>query len=165
MLLVSVAVILPTLRAGIAEYDEYLLQKAEEAKMASLEAFHSDPMNVTDHLNLQVHLYVQIFDLFFYLSFCGLIIFRCFLVKIVCWFVKFWVAELWRGAIARGGAWRNTTGRAWPQTPSTGAGVATQTGPTTVRNLPLVCLVLAEKPEAVWRVRSMSSLIPLTLMS
>ena len=58
MVLVSMAVLMPTLRAGIAEFDDFLLQKSEEAKQASLEAFHPDPMNVTDHFNQHVHLYV-----------------------------------------------------------------------------------------------------------
>lgn len=58
LVLVSMAVLMPTIRASIAEYDDFLLQKAEEAKQASLEAFHPDPMNVTDHFNQQVHLYV-----------------------------------------------------------------------------------------------------------
>lgn len=62
LVLVSImAVFMPTLRAGIAEFDEYLLQKADEAKQAALEAFHPDPMNVTDHLNHHVHLYVPLF--------------------------------------------------------------------------------------------------------
>lgn len=58
MVLVSVAVMIPTLKAGIAEFDDFLLQQADKAKRASLKAFDPNPMNVTDHLNHHVHLYV-----------------------------------------------------------------------------------------------------------
>lgn len=58
MVLASMAVMIPTLRAGIAEFDDFLLQEADEAKKAALQAFDPNPMNVTDHLNHHVHLYV-----------------------------------------------------------------------------------------------------------
>ena len=59
VLLLSMAVLMPTLRAGIAEYDDFLLKKAVAAEQVAHEAYNPDPMNVTNHLNLQVHLYVH----------------------------------------------------------------------------------------------------------
>ncbi|KAG7017718.1 putative pectate lyase P59 [Cucurbita argyrosperma subsp. argyrosperma] len=59
LLLLSMAVLMPSLRAGIAEYDDFLLQQAEEAKQAALKAYHPHPMNVTDHFNHHVYLALQ----------------------------------------------------------------------------------------------------------
>ncbi|XP_022928644.1 pectate lyase-like [Cucurbita moschata] len=56
VLLLSMAVLMPTIRAGIAEYDDFLLKKAVAAEQVAQEAYNPDPMNVTNHLNLQVHL-------------------------------------------------------------------------------------------------------------
>ena len=61
LVLLSMAVLMPSLRAGIAEYDDFLLQQAEEAKQAALKAYHPHPMNVTDHFNHHVYLYVSTF--------------------------------------------------------------------------------------------------------
>nr|CAN69905.1 hypothetical protein VITISV_001007 [Vitis vinifera] len=48
------AVIAPTIRANIAEYDDYWKEREEEAKKAALEAFHPTPQEVNDHFNLHV---------------------------------------------------------------------------------------------------------------
>lgn len=47
--------ILPTLGAHIADFDEDWKKRAEEARKATLEAYHPNPYNVTDHLNHEVH--------------------------------------------------------------------------------------------------------------
>ncbi|GAV63758.1 Pec_lyase_C domain-containing protein/Pec_lyase_N domain-containing protein [Cephalotus follicularis] len=50
----SLAVIVPTLRAHIAEYDEYWKQRAAEAHQAAEEAYNPNPEKMTDEFNSQV---------------------------------------------------------------------------------------------------------------
>lgn len=50
----SLAVIVPTLQAHIAEYDEYWKQRAAEAEQANVEAYHPNPEAITEHFNSQV---------------------------------------------------------------------------------------------------------------
>ncbi|MGD7340682.1 hypothetical protein ACQCRO_27650, partial [Ralstonia pseudosolanacearum] len=45
--------------AHIGEFDEYWHNRTEEAKRIALESYHPNPLEVTDHLNLNVHLALQ----------------------------------------------------------------------------------------------------------
>ncbi|KAF3780095.1 Pectate lyase [Nymphaea thermarum] len=40
---------------NIAEHDDYWKMRAEAARNASLDSYHSDPFNVTNHFNYEVH--------------------------------------------------------------------------------------------------------------
>ncbi|CAK7326976.1 unnamed protein product [Dovyalis caffra] len=51
----SQAVLVPTLRAHIGEFDEYWKNRADESRKAAQQAFHPDPMNVTNQFNLHVN--------------------------------------------------------------------------------------------------------------
>lgn len=66
---VSFAALVPTLRANIGEFDEVLQKKAEQARLAALEAYTPNPEEVTEHLNLHVRMWVwslyQFFDSFY----------------------------------------------------------------------------------------------------
>ena len=54
--LFAFAITMPCLEAAdFVEYDEHLLQKTEEAKKASLEAYKPFPENVTSEFNYHVH--------------------------------------------------------------------------------------------------------------
>jgi len=55
ILLVSFAVIVPSLRAHIAEFDKFWQQKSEEAKKAALEAYQPNPEEITEQLNWRVY--------------------------------------------------------------------------------------------------------------
>jgi pectate lyase len=57
MLLVFFALAMQTstLKAGIANFDEYWKKRAEEAKEASREAYEPNPAKVTKHFNDEVH--------------------------------------------------------------------------------------------------------------
>lgn len=49
------AITIPTtVRANIADFDEHWQQRAAEAKKAAHEAYHDDPIAVTEHFNKQV---------------------------------------------------------------------------------------------------------------
>ncbi|KAF8399421.1 hypothetical protein HHK36_015286 [Tetracentron sinense] len=50
----SSAVIIPTLRAHIGDFDEVWQKRAEEAKKAALEAYDPNPDEVTNHFNTHV---------------------------------------------------------------------------------------------------------------
>ncbi|OWM75976.1 probable pectate lyase P59 [Punica granatum] len=56
LLFVTFAVIVPGFSAHIAEFDEYWQKRAEQAENATLEAYHPNPSEVTNHLNQHVHL-------------------------------------------------------------------------------------------------------------
>lgn len=47
--------LLATLAVAVAEYDEYTVNRLESARRAALEAYESDPFNVTSEINLHVH--------------------------------------------------------------------------------------------------------------
>ncbi|KAK4790865.1 hypothetical protein SAY86_031278 [Trapa natans] len=51
----SLSLIFTGLRAHIAELDEYWQKRADEAAKAIEEAYHPNPEEVTDHLNIHVH--------------------------------------------------------------------------------------------------------------
>jgi pectate lyase len=55
ILLVSFAVIVPSLRAHIAEFDKFWQQKSEEAKKAALVAYQPNPEEITEQLNSRVY--------------------------------------------------------------------------------------------------------------
>lgn len=44
--------------ANIGEYDDYLREKAKEARRLAVEAYEPNPLNVTSEFNMHVHLYV-----------------------------------------------------------------------------------------------------------
>jgi pectate lyase len=52
---VSFAVLIPSLWANIAEFDDYWQQRADEAKKAALEAYHPNPEEVTEQINTHVN--------------------------------------------------------------------------------------------------------------
>lgn len=52
-LLMTIAI--PALKANIGEHDEVWKLREEEAHQSAKEAYKHDPVNVTDHLNLEVH--------------------------------------------------------------------------------------------------------------
>lgn len=54
LVFVSLALALPGLWAHIAEFDEYWQERARKAENATLEAYHPNPTEVTNHLNLNV---------------------------------------------------------------------------------------------------------------
>lgn len=58
-LLVTFAIVIPCLEAGIAEFDDFLKAQADEAQKIALEAYVPVPEDVTDELNFHVHLYVS----------------------------------------------------------------------------------------------------------
>ncbi|KAJ8773753.1 hypothetical protein K2173_006403 [Erythroxylum novogranatense] len=51
-----VTVIVPSIDAHVAEFDEYWSRKLTEAQTANLDAYHPDPWNVTHHFNAHVHM-------------------------------------------------------------------------------------------------------------
>ncbi|TKY50294.1 Pectate lyase [Spatholobus suberectus] len=55
-LLVTVAITIPCLKAGIAEFDDFLKAQADEAHKLALESYVPQPEEVTEELNLHVHL-------------------------------------------------------------------------------------------------------------
>uniref|UniRef100_A0A2N9FAB7 Pectate lyase n=1 Tax=Fagus sylvatica TaxID=28930 RepID=A0A2N9FAB7_FAGSY len=52
---VSFAVLIPSLWANIAEFDDYWQQRADKAKKAALEAYHPNPEEVTEQINTHVN--------------------------------------------------------------------------------------------------------------
>lgn len=52
---VSFAVIVPTLHAHIASFDDYWKQRAEEAQKAAQEAYNPNPEEITNDLNSHVN--------------------------------------------------------------------------------------------------------------
>lgn len=61
LLMAALAITIPCLEANIGEFDEYLREKAKQARRAALEAFEPNPLNVTSEINKHVHLYVKFF--------------------------------------------------------------------------------------------------------
>jgi pectate lyase len=55
LVLFALAMQTSTLKAGIANFDEYWKKRAEEAKEASREAYEPNPEKVTKHFNDEVH--------------------------------------------------------------------------------------------------------------
>ncbi|XP_027358994.1 pectate lyase-like [Abrus precatorius] len=55
--LVTLAITIPCLEAGIGEFDDYLKVQSEEARQRALESYVPDPEAVTQELNFHVHLY------------------------------------------------------------------------------------------------------------
>lgn len=51
---VSFALVIPGLRANIADFDEYWQERAKAAEEATLEAYHPDPKEITNQLNFNV---------------------------------------------------------------------------------------------------------------
>ena len=47
--------ILPVLNANIGEWDEVWTKREHEARNRTLEAYHPNPRNVVDHLNMHVN--------------------------------------------------------------------------------------------------------------
>lgn len=58
LVMAALAITIPCLEANIGEFDNYLRQKAKQARRAALEAYEPNPLNVTSELNKHVHLYV-----------------------------------------------------------------------------------------------------------
>lgn len=48
--------VIPSLKGHIGEYDDVWQKRAEEAKKASMDAYHPNPEEITFKLNEQVHL-------------------------------------------------------------------------------------------------------------
>lgn len=59
LFLATLAITVPSLRANIAEFDEYYQKRSEEARRAVHAAYEPDPFNVTADLNLHINLFVQ----------------------------------------------------------------------------------------------------------
>ncbi|KAG9154511.1 hypothetical protein Leryth_014959 [Lithospermum erythrorhizon] len=51
----SFGVIIPTLMAHVAEYDEYWRRRAQESLNNTLKAYHPEPENITASVNMAVH--------------------------------------------------------------------------------------------------------------
>lgn len=49
------AVMVPVLRANIADFDEVWQKRAEEAKKAAMDAYEPDPDKVAEDFNQRVH--------------------------------------------------------------------------------------------------------------
>ncbi|KAI4303887.1 hypothetical protein MLD38_039471 [Melastoma candidum] len=49
------ATVLPIVEANIANFDEVWQKRAEDARKAALDAYHPDPLNITNDLNRRVH--------------------------------------------------------------------------------------------------------------
>lgn len=56
--LVAFAITIPCLNAGIAEFDEFLKEQANEAEQIAVKSYVPNPLNVTDDLNFHVHRYL-----------------------------------------------------------------------------------------------------------
>ncbi|KAI9121092.1 hypothetical protein K1719_008125 [Acacia pycnantha] len=57
LLMATLAITVPCLvNANIGEFDDYLLEKAKEARRMALQAYEPDPLNVTHELNMHIHL-------------------------------------------------------------------------------------------------------------
>lgn len=48
---ICIASLIPTIRANVAETDEYWLKKANEARKHTLMAYQSDPYEIVDHFH------------------------------------------------------------------------------------------------------------------
>ncbi|KAK7271741.1 hypothetical protein RJT34_27887 [Clitoria ternatea] len=59
IVLVIFAITIPCLEGGIAEYDDFLVAQAENARKVALHSYVPDPEEVTDELNLRVHLALE----------------------------------------------------------------------------------------------------------
>lgn len=66
----SFAIIIPTLQANIADFDDVWQKRADEAMRANLAAYHSNPMEVTDQINHHVHKYESFLYVFAALANC-----------------------------------------------------------------------------------------------
>ncbi|XP_010514040.1 PREDICTED: probable pectate lyase 6 [Camelina sativa] len=55
----SLAVVVPTVHAHVAEYDEYWTQRQTEALHQTLESYDPEPLNVTDHFNYHAALAME----------------------------------------------------------------------------------------------------------
>ncbi|KAE9620037.1 putative pectate lyase [Lupinus albus] len=62
MILVTLAIVIPCLEAGIAEFDDYLKAQAEAAKKIALETYVPNPEEITEDLNLHVHKAMQEYE-------------------------------------------------------------------------------------------------------
>jgi len=54
----SLTVVVPSVQAHIAEYDEYWTQRQTNALRETLESYDPNPDNVTDHFNYHAALWV-----------------------------------------------------------------------------------------------------------
>jgi pectate lyase len=54
--MITFAITIPFHEAGIAEFDDFLKAQADEAHKIALQAFVPHPEDVTEELNLHVHL-------------------------------------------------------------------------------------------------------------
>lgn len=64
-ILLVLAVTIPCLEAGIAEFDDFLKEQQNEAHDVALKSYVPDPENVTHDINLHVHLYLPLPTLLF----------------------------------------------------------------------------------------------------
>ncbi|OIW06705.1 hypothetical protein TanjilG_04099 [Lupinus angustifolius] len=62
IVLVTLAIVIPCLEAGIAEFDDYLKAQAEEARKLTLETYVPNPEEITEDLNLHVHKALQEYE-------------------------------------------------------------------------------------------------------
>ncbi|KAF7802940.1 pectate lyase-like [Senna tora] len=58
----AIAITIPCVEANIGQFDDYLREKAEQARRAALEAYEHDPFNVTSEFNMHVHLAMDEFN-------------------------------------------------------------------------------------------------------
>jgi pectate lyase len=58
--LVTFAITIPCLEAGIAEFDAFLKAQADEAHQLALDSYIPVPEEVAHDLNFHVHLYVSL---------------------------------------------------------------------------------------------------------
>lgn len=58
-LLVTFAIVIPCLEAGIAEFDDFLKAQADEAHKIALDSYVPEPHDVAHELNFHVHMYVS----------------------------------------------------------------------------------------------------------
>lgn len=61
LFIIFVFVMVSTIEAHIVDFDEVWQQRAEEAKKATRQAHHPNPLNVANHLNKHVHKYLSLF--------------------------------------------------------------------------------------------------------
>ncbi|RDX66051.1 hypothetical protein CR513_55228, partial [Mucuna pruriens] len=54
--LIAFAITIPCLRGGIAEFDDFLKEQADEAHEIALESYVPDPENISAELNVHVHM-------------------------------------------------------------------------------------------------------------
>lgn len=54
----SLTVVVPSVQAHVAVYDEYWTQRQNDALRQTLESYDPNPLNVTDHFNYHAALWV-----------------------------------------------------------------------------------------------------------